>query len=239
MVWLCSSSGVDSNSDHSMMPLLVLEVELLICSAVLQHGDCIHLQASHMLEAQRSLLADVDKSKTAQGQRSASVHATYAGADADDDATTGDTSGRRMAESSHLHCFMKGQLAASCCEQYAHTPAQLPCHAGRAPGPAAGGLPRLPPPSAAAQSHSAAERPPSPPAQPPNCTGQSPAGQLHQAHAIKVQPAGKAAAEHLAVWPCGIAAPSSVPLLTCQDAHDCSVILTQDVMLHPQLQQQT
>ena len=113
MVSLCSSSGIGMNSNHSMMPFLVPEVELHICSAVLQHGDCIHLQASHMLEAQRLLLPDVDTSKSAQGQPSASVHATYAGADAD--ATTGDTSGRRRAESSHLQCFMKAQLAAGCC----------------------------------------------------------------------------------------------------------------------------
>ena len=113
MVCLCSRSGIGSNSNHSMMPLLVLGVQLLICSAVLQHGDCIHLQASHMLEAQRSLLPDVDNSQSSQGQRSPSVHAKCAGAGAD--ATTGDTSGRRRAESSHLQCFMKAQLAASCC----------------------------------------------------------------------------------------------------------------------------
>ena len=117
MVCLCSRSGIGSNYNHSTMPLLVLGVQLLICSAVLQHGDCIHLQAFHMLEAQRSLLPDVDKNKTARGQRSASVHATYADADADADAdaTTGDTSGRRINESSHLHYFMKTQLAASYC----------------------------------------------------------------------------------------------------------------------------
>ena len=38
--FLCSSSGIGSNFNDSMMPLLLLEVELLICSAVLQHGDC-------------------------------------------------------------------------------------------------------------------------------------------------------------------------------------------------------
>ena len=41
MVWLCStaSGGIGMNSDHSMMLLLVLEVELLICShhAAAQH----------------------------------------------------------------------------------------------------------------------------------------------------------------------------------------------------------
>ena len=113
MVSLCSSSGIGMNSDHSMMRVLVLDVQLLICSAVPQHGDCIHLQANHMLEAQRSLLPDVDKSQSLQGQRSPSVHAKCAGAAAD--ATTGDTSGWRMADSSHLQCFMKAQLAASCC----------------------------------------------------------------------------------------------------------------------------
>ena len=41
MVWLCSSSGIGSNFNDSRMPLLVLEVDLLICSAVLQHGDCM------------------------------------------------------------------------------------------------------------------------------------------------------------------------------------------------------
>ena len=124
---VCPGSGSDVRMDckHSRMSLLALEVALLICRAVLQCGDCVHLQPSHMLEAQRSLLPDVDKSQSAQGQRSASVHATCADAGAGADATTGDTSGRRMAESSHLHHIMKGQLAASCCEQYACAPAHL------------------------------------------------------------------------------------------------------------------
>ena len=124
---VCLGSGSDIRMDckHSRMSLLGLEVALLMCRAVLQCGDCDHLQPSHMLEAQRSLLPDVDKSQSAQGQCRSSVHATCAGAGAGADATTGDTSGRRMAESSHLHHIMKGQLAASCCEQYACAPAHL------------------------------------------------------------------------------------------------------------------
>ena len=116
MVCLCSRSGIGSDYNRSTMPLLLQGVQLLVCRAVLQCGNCVHLQPSHMLEAQRSLLPDVDKSQSAQGQCRSSVHATCAGAGAGADATTGDTSGRRMAESSHLHHIMKGQLAASCCE---------------------------------------------------------------------------------------------------------------------------
>ena len=61
MVCLCSRSGIGSNYNRSTMPLLLQGVQLLVCRAVLQCGDCVHLQPSHMLEAQRSLLPDVDK----------------------------------------------------------------------------------------------------------------------------------------------------------------------------------
>ena len=67
-------------------------------------------------DSDHSMLLLLALEVTVQGQRSALVHATHAGADVDADATNGDTSGRRMAESIHLHCFMKGQLAASCCK---------------------------------------------------------------------------------------------------------------------------
>ena len=51
--FLCSSSGIGSNFNDSMMPLPVLEVELLICSAVLQHGAVtMHSPCSHHAAAQ-------------------------------------------------------------------------------------------------------------------------------------------------------------------------------------------